>query len=162
MSVEPQIGYGFSLAGIAMPYLVDKLFGVIPAMITMGVCLIVGAALLITGQRRMNWSERRKRLIREAVSNLFDAGAKLLQAPISEEEDFWPWSDQVDNWIAEAGGILDQFDLASDAALFRNADVSGRNPDNPPYESLSERVAYYRTGLRNRQPILNGILQRLG
>jgi hypothetical protein len=162
MSAETRIGYGFLLAGVAMPYLIDKLFGAVPAMIASGVCLIAGAALLVTGQRRMNQSEQRKQEIREAIRSLFDEGANLLQSPISEEEDFWPWRDRVDNWIVEVRGILDQFDLASDAALFHRADVLGESPEIFPYEDLSDRVAYNKARLRNRQLILNGILLRLG
>ena len=44
---ETKFGYGFLLVGSALPYLIDKLFGPIAALIVASICLVAGVALLV-------------------------------------------------------------------------------------------------------------------
>jgi hypothetical protein len=49
MSGETKFGYGFLLAGVGVPYLIDKLFGPLLATIIACFCLVGGVTLLIAG-----------------------------------------------------------------------------------------------------------------
>jgi hypothetical protein len=49
MSKETKFGYGFLLAGVGLPYLIDKLLGPSAALIAAVVCTLGGLALLVAG-----------------------------------------------------------------------------------------------------------------
>jgi hypothetical protein len=49
MSKETKFGYGFLLAGVGMPYLMDKLLGPAAALIVATVCTLGGITLLMAG-----------------------------------------------------------------------------------------------------------------
>jgi hypothetical protein len=49
MTKETKFGYGFLLAGIGLPYLIDKLLGPLAAIIAAGACLILGVVFLVSG-----------------------------------------------------------------------------------------------------------------
>jgi hypothetical protein len=63
MSRDSKFGYGFLLAGIGLPYLMDKFLGIIPATITAVVCAIVGIGFLIAGHRHREDGDTRPRRI---------------------------------------------------------------------------------------------------
>jgi hypothetical protein len=49
MGKETKFGYGFLLAGVGLPYLIDKLVGELAALIVAAVCTVAGIGLLILG-----------------------------------------------------------------------------------------------------------------
>src|ERR1035441_8912921 len=51
VSRETKFGYGFLFAGVALPYLIDKFFGTVPAAVFAIVCGIVAIAFLVSGHR---------------------------------------------------------------------------------------------------------------
>jgi hypothetical protein len=48
---ETKFGYGFLLVGTAMPYLIDKIFGLTAAILVSVVCLVAGGVLLWSGHK---------------------------------------------------------------------------------------------------------------
>jgi hypothetical protein len=51
MPKETKFGYGFLLAGVALPYLIEKFLGAGPAAAVAIVCGIIGIAFLVSGHR---------------------------------------------------------------------------------------------------------------
>lgn len=51
MSRENKFGYGFLLAGIGMPYLIERLLGPTPATVVSIICVVLGIAFLVAGHR---------------------------------------------------------------------------------------------------------------
>ena len=49
MSKETKFGYGFLFAGVGLPYLIEKLFGPLTALIIAALCTLAGVALLGAG-----------------------------------------------------------------------------------------------------------------
>jgi hypothetical protein len=49
MSRESKFGYGFLLFGLGMPYLIDKVFGPVIALITAIACAVIGLSFLVAG-----------------------------------------------------------------------------------------------------------------
>lgn len=49
MSRGTKFGYGFLLAGVGLPFLIDQLFGPTTALIAAGVCLVAGICFLVAG-----------------------------------------------------------------------------------------------------------------
>jgi heme/copper-type cytochrome/quinol oxidase subunit 4 len=60
MSRETKFGYGFLLAGIGVPYLMDKLFGGLVALVVAALCTVIGIALLIAGYLHLGEGKKRK------------------------------------------------------------------------------------------------------
>jgi hypothetical protein len=60
MSRETKFGYGFLLAGVGVPYLMDKLFGGLVALIVAALCTLFGIALLIAGYLHLGEVKKRK------------------------------------------------------------------------------------------------------
>ena len=58
MSSETKFGYGFTLVGIGLPFLLEKVFGLTVASTASVACVIFGVAFLIAGHRH----EEKKRL----------------------------------------------------------------------------------------------------
>jgi hypothetical protein len=60
MRRETKFGYGFTLAGIGVPFLIDKLFGLSPAICVSVACVVVGGVFLVSGHRHKENPRPRK------------------------------------------------------------------------------------------------------
>src|SRR5437899_11755420 len=49
ISKDTKFGYGFLLAGVGLPYLIEQLFGALGATIIAAACTVIGLSLLIAG-----------------------------------------------------------------------------------------------------------------
>lgn len=49
MSKETKFGYGFLLAGVGVPYLIEKLLGAVAALVIAALCVVAGVGLLVAG-----------------------------------------------------------------------------------------------------------------
>jgi hypothetical protein len=49
MRRETKFGYGFTLAGIGVPFLIERLFGLSPAIYASVACVVVGGVFLVSG-----------------------------------------------------------------------------------------------------------------
>ena len=78
ISRETKIGFGFLLAGIAIPYLIDKLFGPIAVTIIFCFCLVVGIYFLISAYMHRDsastFRSTKASILRYAVVALFIMG----------------------------------------------------------------------------------------
>jgi hypothetical protein len=61
VSRETKFGYGFLFASIGLPYLIDKAFGTLPAIIISAACLVLGVFFLIAGHRHRDRRDARSR-----------------------------------------------------------------------------------------------------
>ncbi len=109
MSRETKFGYGFLLAGIGVPYLIDKLFGELAALIVAAACTVLGIGLLIAGHFDVAKGKKREvSRTRIAVSAFIFMGAILTLAwavwkfstAIADKEFYGT----VTGWGAEAPG----------------------------------------------------------
>jgi hypothetical protein len=74
-SRETKFGYGFLFAGAGLPYLIDKLFGPIAALIAAALCLLAGIAFLIAGHLDREGQPRRSRSVMATIGMFAIIGA---------------------------------------------------------------------------------------
>src|SRR5437667_8593631 len=82
MSKEAKFGYGFLLAGVGLPYIIEKFLGATPAAIVAIICLIIGFALLVAGHRHNDErGSEIQSLFRGAIPSAPQAGSPALDPP---------------------------------------------------------------------------------
>lgn len=68
MARDTKFGYGFLFVGGGMPYLVDKWFGVLPAMIIAAASVVLGVVFLVAGHLHENASPKQWRIAIAAIA----------------------------------------------------------------------------------------------
>ncbi len=81
MARDTKFGYGFLLVGGGMPYLVDKWFGVLPAMIIAAMLVLLGVIFLVAGHVHEKASPKQWRI---AIAAIVVFSAATLAWPIIE------------------------------------------------------------------------------
>jgi hypothetical protein len=72
-----QFGYGFLFAGVGLPYLIDKLFGPLAALIAAAICLLAGIGFLVAGHLDKEAPTARKRSAMATIGLFTLIGAAL-------------------------------------------------------------------------------------
>ena len=98
MSRETKFGYGFLLAGVGLPYVIDKFLGPTAAGTVLILCLIVGVALLVAGHKHKDDPATEvQSLFRGAIPSPYQGASPTVDAPQRKKTKNvnWEWQHQI-------------------------------------------------------------------
>jgi hypothetical protein len=116
-------------------------------------------------EKGKNDDKTTKAKLSQISGDLLRDGAALALRPITQEEDFWPWSAEVEAWVRKTTAFLDENGMAADSALFVTAtsfELSRRTwALGMSFDYLSNRVEEVKGDLRRYHDVLVQIIERI-